>query len=252
MGEGGTIPYKAAVPVADLSAGMNAAFAVTAALREREVTGRGQLVSTSLLESTTALLTFLAAKYFAERVPPQSYGNSHPSIVPYDSFATGDGYLSIAVINESLWERFCAMLGLESLTEDARFATNAERVAHKAELYAILVPKLASMSGAALFEALRGAGVPVGKVQDLREVFDSEQVRAMSIERRIQHPVAGEVSQIAAPFHFHGGAADRDPAPPPVLGQDSDRVLRGLGYAEDEIEAMVRAGATSVRRAVRS
>jgi hypothetical protein len=133
-------PNKAGIPIADLAAGMFAAYAVAAALYERERSGQGQVIDTSMLGGQVALLSYQAGAYFATGKPPGRVGNRHSQIAPYETFATADGYVNVGVANEALWGRFCEAIGLADLRHDPRFATNGHRVTHREALVGVVGP----------------------------------------------------------------------------------------------------------------
>ncbi|MDQ6670461.1 MAG: CoA transferase, partial [Chloroflexota bacterium] len=170
-------PTRVGVPIADISAGMFAAYAVVSALfwRERDPGRRGQLVDASMLGGQVALLTYQAGRYFATGVAPGRIGNRHASIAPYEMFETSDGYVNVAAANEPMWQRFCKALGLEVLLEDARFTTNPDRVANRNALSAAIQTRLAALTMAEVIQRLETAEVPVGAVYDLAQVFADPQ-----------------------------------------------------------------------------
>jgi formyl-CoA transferase len=251
QGEGGVMsvtgpedgePHKVGVPIADLTAGMLASYAVVSALFHRQRTGEGQRLETSLLDGQISLLTYQAASYFATGRVPRRLGNRHPNIAPYETFPTADGFVNLAVGNDALWVKFCQATGLDSYAADPRFLTNADRVQNRSDLIPLIEGRFRGRSTAELLETLDEAGIPCGVIATLDQVFDSPQVEHLGLRQRIQHPRAGEISLTAPPYRM-----DRTPPairrPPPTLGQHNEEVLAGLGYSQPDIARLREAGA---------
>jgi len=238
-GEPEGAPMRSVAPVSDISAGMFAAYAIVAALLHRERTGEGQMVDTSLIESSVALLTYQASRFFVTGENPARLGNAHPSIVPYDSYRTSDGWLTIAVMNQPQWERFCLALDLGDLPEDPRFLDNAARVTHREELQELVKKCFALLTTAEAVRRLSEKGVPCAEVRDLAAVFADPQVRHLGLRRRMHHPVTGDIDVVAPPFHLSA----TPPAlqkPPPRLGEHTEKWLREVGLSDEEIGRLKR------------
>jgi crotonobetainyl-CoA:carnitine CoA-transferase CaiB-like acyl-CoA transferase len=229
-GEPGGPPVRVGVAIADIMAGMFAAYAVMAALYHRARTGEGQRVDTSLLEGQLAMLSYQAGRYFATGEPPRPTGHQHASIVPYGVYRAADAYFNLAVGTDSLWRRFCAALGLEHLAADPRFASNSARVANRGALDALLEPMFAELPVDALEARLVPAGVPCGAVRDLRAVFADPQVAALGAVQTVAHPTAGDVQMVGPPYHLSATPGGLRLAPP-LLGEHTDAVLEELGYS---------------------
>ncbi len=234
-------PMKVGVALTDVLTGLYATTAVLAALAHRERSGRGQHVDLSLLDVQVATLANQAQAYLTTGRPPGRLGNAHPSIVPYQAFASADGHLVLAVGNDGQFARLCQVAGRPALTLDPRFATNAKRVEHRAALLAHLEPLLASRPSAAWLEALEAAGVPCGPINDLEAVFDDPQVRHRGLRLTVDHPVAGRADLVASPIRLSATPV-QPPTAPPTLGQHTREVLAEVGVGDEEVEALRAAG----------
>jgi crotonobetainyl-CoA:carnitine CoA-transferase CaiB-like acyl-CoA transferase len=236
-------PMKVGVAVTDVMTGMYAATAILAALAHRERSGRGQHVDLALLDVQVAMLANQAASFLATGIPPGRLGNAHPSIVPYQAFATRDGYVLLAVGNDAQFARLCDVAGRPDLAADPRFATNAGRVVNRDVLVPALGALLAARTSRSWIDTLEAAGVPCGPVNDLAEVFEDPQVIHRGLRVELPHPVAGTVRVVRSPIRLSGTPVVHRDAPP-VLGQHSRQVLADLlGMADEEIEALRASGA---------
>jgi crotonobetainyl-CoA:carnitine CoA-transferase CaiB-like acyl-CoA transferase len=234
-------PMKVGVAITDILTGMYAATAVLAALAHRERGGRGRHIDLALLDVQVAMLANQAQNFLVTGRPPVRLGNAHPSIVPYQSFATKDGHIVIAVGNDGQFRRLCAVAGRPALADDPRFATNADRVRNRKELVALLDEVIRGRGSREWIEALEAATVPCGPINDLGQVFADPQVvhRGMRIEA--PHSVAGTVPLVGSPIRLSEAPA-RAALGPPSLGEHTEEVLVGvLGMSKAEVEAL-RAG----------
>src|SRR5262245_7608578 len=228
-------PQRAGVPIADIITGMYASIAICAALAHRAKTGIGQHLDLALLDSQIALLAYQNTNYFATGQPPKRIGNLHPNIVPYQPFSTKDGAVILACGNDNLFRKFCEAAGQAALAADPRFTTNGKRVENRAELTRLLGEVFRRRPTAEWVELLEKAGVPNGPINDLAQVYAEPQVKARGIRVDLDHPVAGTLPTVASPMRFSATPVDYRGAPP-VLGQHTDEVLRGLlGKSAGEI-----------------
>lgn len=234
-GEPGGPPVKAGYAVGDLGAALFGVIGVLSALFERERTGRGQTVSTSLYESQLALHINWAAGYFATGRTPQRLGSAHPSLVPYQAYPAADGHFVLAVGNDALWRRLCELIGREDLRDDARFRTNRDRVELRDELNAELVETLRADTVANWCDILKSGGVPATPIRSLDEVYECPQTDSLGMVQQVDHPSAGPLEQVAFPVNYRGNRP-RARSAPPELGQHNQEVLSALGYTADEIE----------------
>jgi formyl-CoA transferase len=227
-------PTKVGVAIVDIVAGLMLGKAIVAALYARERSGAGQRIETSLLEAAVACLVNVGSNYLVEGKVPGRWGNAHPSIVPYQSFRTADGYLVVGVASEGIWRRFCAAIGSPELADDPRFARNADRVRHRGELVAILAEAFLRRQNREWQTILAEAGVPCAPVQTLDQVFSAPQVLHRNMLVEVEHPAAGRVRMAGLPVKLSGTPAAIRLAPP-LLGQHTREVLAswlGLGSAE--------------------
>jgi formyl-CoA transferase/CoA:oxalate CoA-transferase len=221
-------PTKVGVAISDVATGLFAAVGVLAALAgARGGAEPVARVDVSLLESTLALLINQAQNAFVAGRQPARRGNAHPNIVPYELFATADHPIAIAVGSERQWPRFCDALGLSGLATDPRFATNADRVAHRDALRPLIAARLAARPSAEWLAALDAADVPCGPVNDLLDAIESPQAGARDMDVTIDHPRLGRLRQVGNPIKLDGQAAPPR-RPPPLLGEHTGEILREL------------------------
>ncbi|MGZ4602741.1 MAG: CaiB/BaiF CoA transferase family protein [Kineosporiaceae bacterium] len=247
-GSGPDDPQRVGVPIGDLLAGMYGAYGVLAALLERERTGRGQVVRTSLLAAIVGVHAFQGTRYTVAGEVPRAQGNHHPSICPYGLFHCADGAVQLSVGSEGLWHRLCAGFGLDP--DAAGFATNAERVAHRDRVIAVLEGAFASLPTGELLPRLAQLGVPAGRVRGLDEVYEWDQTRSQGLLVDVRHPTLGTVTLPGPPLRFFAVPDDDGDRPdgagepaagdlvevtrdehlaPPTLGQHDGSVRAWLG-----------------------
>ena len=236
-GEPDGAPAKVGVALVDVLTGLHAAVAIVASLRRREVTGTGDRIEVSLLDSAFSSLVNVAQSALVTGTEPERYGNAHASIVPYQPFRAADGWIVVAAANDGLFTRLCGTLGLSELTADERFATNASRVRNRAALIPLLEDAFVARSADEWVIALDAAGVPAGKIRGVLEALR----RAAPATVRVDHPRAGELELVAPPFALASGPLG-PPAPPPLLGQHTREVLREAGVDERRIAELEEQG----------
>jgi crotonobetainyl-CoA:carnitine CoA-transferase CaiB-like acyl-CoA transferase len=228
-------PQRAGVPIADIITGMYASIAICAALAHRERSGQGQHLDLALLDSQIALLAYQNTNYFATGVPPKRIGNLHPNIVPYQPFRCADGDIILACGNDNLYRKFCEAAGCPELASDARFATNGKRVENRAELTRLLAAVFRKRTKAQWLDLLEAAGVPNGPINDVAQVFEEPQVKARGVRIELAHRAGAKLPLVASPMRFSATPLEYRQAPP-LLGEHTDEVLRGLlGKSDSEI-----------------
>ena len=239
-GNPGEPPVKVSVPLADLNAGMYAAYGVLAAYVHRLRTGDGQVVDTSLLEAAIAYTPWESAELWGSGETPGPRGSAHRLVAPYQALATADGHITVGAANQAVWERLCRAIGRDDLLADARFASNPDRVRHYRELAVLLEETTRTKTSAEWLGVLEAAGVPAGPVYDMAEVYADPHVLARSMVETLDHPAAGPVRHIGIPVKL-SATPGQIRMPAPTLGQHTREVLEQLGCTPDEVAAVLHA-----------
>jgi crotonobetainyl-CoA:carnitine CoA-transferase CaiB-like acyl-CoA transferase len=236
-GSGPDDPQKVGVPIGDLLAGMYGAYGVLAALLERQRTGRGQVVRTSLLAAVVGVHAFQGTAYTVGGQVNRGQGNHHPSIAPYGLFHCQGGSVQLSCGSEGLWKRLCAEFGFDP--EAPGLATNGERVGNRQQVIELLESAFADIPAEQLLARLAAAGVPAGKVRTLDEVYAWEQTLSQGLAISVEHATAGPLTLPGPPLRFFAPAADgetettrRDHTPPPVLDADGDAIRAWLSRSD--------------------
>jgi crotonobetainyl-CoA:carnitine CoA-transferase CaiB-like acyl-CoA transferase len=235
--EEGAGPQKVGVALTDILTGLYASNAILAALAHREKTGIGQHIDLALLDVQIACLANQAMNYLVSGKAPQRMGNAHPNIVPYQDFPTADGDMILAIGNDGQFARFCEIAGHAEWAADERFAANAARVKNRMTLIPLLRQTTVMKTTAEWIALLENAAVPCGPINDLAAVFADPQVKHRGLHIDLPHAAGGSAPQVANPIHFSATPVNYRRAPP-LLGQDTDDILRELGRSSEEIAAL--------------
>jgi crotonobetainyl-CoA:carnitine CoA-transferase CaiB-like acyl-CoA transferase len=227
-------PMKAGVPIADLMAGMYASVAINAALRSREVDGKGQYIDIGMLDTQVAWLSIQAMNFLVGGSAPPRLGNGHPNIVPYQVFATADGHIMLTIGNDAQFQRFCEFAGCPELAADDRFATNGARVGNRVALVEAMTPILASKPSAEWLRELERLTIGCGPINTMDQVFADPHVRDREMVINMPHDAinGADVPLVASPLRFSETPVSYRHSPP-VLGADTDDVLRSVLALDD-------------------
>ncbi len=239
-------PQKAGIAIADLMTGMYAATAILAAIAHRAVSGVGQYIDVSLLDTQVAMMASLNMNYLVTGTPPGRAGNAHQNIVPYQVFDCADAPLILAVGNDGQFARFCEVAGRTAWLDDSRFATNSERVRHREVVVPLIAELMRARTQRDWLAPLEAAGVPCGPINRLDQVFADPQVIARGMRVDMSHPLAGAVPQVGNPLKFSSTPVAYT-RPPPLLGEHTRNVLSArLGLSNAALDGLAARGVIEV------
>ncbi|MBB6520774.1 CaiB/BaiF CoA transferase family protein [Pseudoteredinibacter isoporae] len=237
-GEPGAGPQKVGVAVTDLFTGLYATIAIQGALLERERSGLGQHIDLALLDVQTAVLANQASNYLVGGTVPQRMGNAHPNIVPYQAFATSNGFIILAVGNDGQFAKLLQLAGREELMQDERFATNPARVQNRDVVCQEVAEIMVQQSSEYWLEELSVRGVPCGPINNIEQVFANPQIQHRQMQIDVEHPLSGSISLCNSPIKYSRTAIEISKAPP-LLGSDTDDVLSDLlGMDETQLNSL--------------
>ncbi len=227
-------PVRTGAAIADVSAGLLAALGIMTALLERERSGKGQWVQSSLLQAGIALLDFQAARYLKEGEVAPQVGNDHPTSMPTSAYQTADGYINVAASGEGMWTRLCGAIGREDLLERPEFKGQPARAKNRAQLNAAINEALAKKSSAEWIDALNAAGVPCGPIYTIDKMFDDAQVKHLGVAADVESRALGKFKLVNQAVRLSRTPA-RIASAAPEVGEHTDEILAELGYGNDDI-----------------
>jgi len=242
MGHPGEPPVKSAIPLADLGAGLFAAYGILSAVIGRGLTGEGQFVDASLFETALGLSVWESAEYWGTGQVPTPIGSANRMSAPYQAVRASDRPFVIGAANPKLWTALCGVIGREDLVRDARFTDNVLRIRNRVALIEELEREFARRTATEWVDALLAAGVPAAPIYDYAEALASEQAVARNMVLKIQHPVEGETRALGFPVKL-GGTPQQVRHPAPLLGQHTEQVLGEIGMTAEDIAALRSSGA---------
>lgn len=233
-GAPGQGPMRAGIPVADLTAGLFCAMGILTALLEREVSGEGQWVQTSLLQAQIFMLDFQAARWLVHKEVPGQAGNNHPTSIPTGVFKTADGYINIATTGQRIWERLVTAIEAPELLSDPRYATNLGRSQHRDPLNAAIEERTLQHSTAKWVDILNAAGVPCGPIYSVDQMFADAQVQHLGIAQDVPNPEGRPLRLLGQPVTL-SRTPSRMAARPPEIGEHTDEILGEFGFSPQEL-----------------
>jgi formyl-CoA transferase len=237
-GEPGRGPMRVGIPICDLTSGLLLAQAIMLALYNRERTGKGQWVHTSLIEAQIFMLDFQAARWLMKGEVAKQAGNDHPTSIPTGVFPTSDGYINIAAAGDSMWKRFAKALGTPELIDHPEHASPTLRSQHRKALNERISTVTKTNTSAHWIAALNKAGVPCGPINSIDQTFAEPQVQHLGIARPVKHPKLGDINVVGQPINLSDAPQPKELRPTPELGEHTDEVLSSLGYDKKAIDGL--------------
>jgi formyl-CoA transferase len=230
-------PVRVGIPIADLTAGLFAAMGIMVALLEREQSGKGQAIDTSLLQAQLFMLDFQATRWLTgHEVPPQA-GNNHPTSIPTGVFKTSDGYINIAATGQKMWTKICELIGEPQFADDPAYNSSAARSKNRDAVNAIIEKHTVNKTSAYWVDVLNKVGVPCGPIYSIDQAFNDEQVKHLGIAKDVRTQNQKTITLVGQPVSL-----SRTPsaivAPPPLMGEHTDEVLAEFGFNKDEISKL--------------
>ncbi|MED5293286.1 MAG: CoA transferase [Actinomycetota bacterium] len=239
-------PVRAGVAISDVTAGLQLAIGILTALHERQKTGKGRWVHTSLLESMIGMLDFQAARWTVDHDNPPQAGNDHPTMGPMGMYRTADGFVNIAASGGRLWEEFCRELGVEDWIDDPKFSNVSSRRNNKEELNRLIEEELAKDTAESWVTRLNNVGVPCGPVNTVAEAFADPQVQHLAMAKPVRHASAGDIEIVRNATNLEGLSTDIR-MPSPLKGQHSQELLTEFGFTQEEISDLAESGAIQIK-----
>lgn len=236
-GEPDTPPLRVGIAVADLTSGNHLALAIMMALYAREKTGEGAWVHTSLLEGQVFMLDFQATRYLVNKEVPKQVGNDHPTAVPTGVFRTSDGHVTLGASSSAQWKRLCEATKRSDWFENPKWQTQKARAADRAAVHAAIAAELLDNTTTYWVETLNAAGIPIGPINSIDQVFNDPQVKHLGLAAPLHHPKFGDTHLVGSPLNVHG-ASKRIRYAAPVTGVHTDDVLKAVGYSSEQIAGM--------------
>lgn len=234
-------PMRTGIAVGDLTAGNLLALNIMMALFQRQHTGRGSWVHTSLLEGLMFMLDFQATRWLVDKDLPERVGNEHPTAVPTDVFATLDGHIAICAASSRMWSRLCVSLGRPEWVDKPEWSTRDGRRVHRVELLSAISQLIAAGSTEHWIDKLNAAGVTCGPIYTVQQAFEDAQIDHLGMQAPVEHPVLGRMNMLASPLNFSGVPRDIF-RPTPDAGADTDAILQALGYQDQQIHGLRTSG----------
>lgn len=237
-GPDATSPTKVGSSIADIFAGVFSTIGILGALHHRHLTGKGQMVDVAMLDCMVAILENAVARYTATGNDPVPIGNCHPSIAPFTSIKTSNGFINVACGNDQLWKKFCEVIGRQKLAEDDRYLTNSDRCNNMDQLVPVLNEVIGQNTTEFWLEKLEQAHVPAGPINRISEVLKDPQVLARNMLVELMHPTVGKINVPGTPVKFSETVSEVK-EPSPTLGQHSREILAGAGFSAEEIDNLI-------------